>query len=263
MLFKLLAVGDIVGAPGRATVRDALPRLVQAHEIDFVVANAENITSGSGITVKSMDKLLHYGVDVITSGDHIWKRMEITAGLKPGGRLLRPANYPPGCPGRGWTVVKSSTGVPVAVINVQGRLFMEPIDCPYRAVDEAIEEVRKETSLVFVDFHAEASSEKVAMGWHLDGRVTAVWGTHTHIQTADEQVLPNGTAYISDLGMTGAHRSVLGRKIEPVLYRFTRQLPARFDIAEEDLRLCGVVISVNTETGKAIHIERVQAHCST
>ncbi|MBI2193854.1 MAG: YmdB family metallophosphoesterase [Planctomycetes bacterium] len=258
MAFRILALGDIVGSPGRTLLRDILPGYVRDHDVDFVVANGENVAAGSGINLQQMEKLLTYSIDVLTSGDHIWRRMEIAEALKPGGRLLRPENYPADCPGRGLTVVSSRSGVPVAVINVQGRIFMDPIDCPFHAVDRAIEEAKRSAVLILVDFHAEATSEKVAMAWHLDGRVSAVWGTHTHVQTADERILPGGTACITDLGMTGSHRSVLGRKIEPVLQKMVRQLPAPFDVAEEDVRASGVLITVDPATGRAAAIERVQ-----
>lgn len=257
MSFRILAIGDIVGTPGRTAVRELLPDLVSAHQIDFVVANAENMVSGSGITTKTHDKLINYGVDAITSGDHIWKRMEVTDRLIPGGRLLRPENYPPDCPGRGVSIIESKSGAKVAIINVLGRLFMQPIDCPYQAVDRALEEIGVKTRIILVDFHAEATSEKISMGWYLEGRISALWGTHTHVQTSDNKILPEGTAYITDLGMTGAHHSVLGRKIEPVLRKMIKQLPAPFDVAEEDLRLSGVVITVDAETGRATEIERI------
>jgi len=258
MSIRILAIGDMVGTPGRRIVRDRLPDLVRDRDLDLVVANAENVVSGSGITVKVRDKLLNSGIDVITTGDHIWKRMEIASGLEPNGRLIRPENYPRTCPGRGLTVVESRGGVKVAVLNALGRLYMDPIDCPFRAVDAAIEEARKSASVILLDFHAEATSEKVGMGWYLDGRVTAVWGTHTHVQTSDERILPNGTAYITDLGMTGSHYSILGRRIQPVLQKMVRHQPARFDVADEDLRISGIIVTADPETGRATEIERVQ-----
>jgi metallophosphoesterase (TIGR00282 family) len=262
MSIRILAIGDIVGTPGRTVVQDRLPEITRQQGIDFVVANGENAVSGSGITVKIRDKLLGSGIDVITTGDHIWRRMEVVPGLETGGRLLRPENYPRNCPGRGLTIVEARNGVKVAVINALGRLFMDPIDCPFQAVDQAVEEARRTTQVILVDFHAEATSEKVAMGWYLDGRVTAVWGTHTHVQTADERVLPKGTAYVTDLGMTGSHHSVLGRRIEPVLQKLVRQLPARFEVADQDLRISGIIVTANEQTGKATDIRRIQV-CQT
>ena len=258
MEIRILAIGDIVGTPGRKVLREALPGYIRDQAIDLVVANGENLVSGSGLTIKTKDKLLSHGVDVVTSGDHIWRRMEISNGLTRGGRLLRPDNYPDECPGRGLTIVEARNGVKVAVINLLGRLFMSPIDCPYRAADRAVEEARQTTPVVVVDFHAEATSEKISMGWYLDGRTSAVWGTHTHVQTTDEKLLPNGTAYLTDLGMTGSHHSVLGRKVEPVLQKMVTHIPARFDVADEDLRMSGAIVTIDAETGRAKAIERVQ-----
>lgn len=258
MAIRILAIGDIVGTPGRKILREKLGAFREANNIDFVVANCENVVSGSGVTVKIMEKLLACDIDVLTSGDHIWRRMEIAAGLVPNGRLIRPINYPDNCPGRGITIIESKKGVKVAVLNALGRLFMSPIDCPYKALEKAVTQARRETPIVLIDFHAEATSEKIALGWFLDGQVSCIWGTHTHVQTADERVLPKGTAYISDLGMTGSFHSVLGREVAPVLQKMIQQIPARFDVAEGDIRMNGIIVTVEESTGKALSIERVQ-----
>jgi len=258
MAIRILAIGDIVGTPGRKILREQLAEFRVANDIDFVVANCENVVSGSGVTVKIMEKLLVCEIDVLTSGDHIWRRMEIANALIPNGRLIRPVNYPDNCPGRGITIIESKKGVKVAVLNALGRLFMNPIDCPYNALEKAVAEARRETPVVLIDFHAEATSEKIALGWYLDGKVSCIWGTHTHVQTADERVLPKGTAYITDLGMTGSHRSVLGREVAPVLQKMIEQLPARFDVADGDIRMSGIIVTVEESTGKALGIERVQ-----
>jgi hypothetical protein len=257
MPFRILAIGDVVGAPGRAAVRHFVPRLRQEQQVDFVVVNGENVAGGAGITPEIAKGLFADGVDVITTGDHIWRRAEIVPYLCTETRLLRPANYAPGAAGSGCVIVQAASGVPVAVVNLQGRIFMDPIDSPFQAVERALAEIGDKARVILVDFHAEATSEKVAMGWFLDGRVTAVVGTHTHVQTADERVLPSGTACITDLGMTGPHRSVLGREVEPVVKHLLYQMRERFDVAKDDVWLSGVVIAADPESGKANAIERV------
>jgi len=257
MSFCILAIGDVVGSPGRDAVRRLVPALRKERGIDFVVVNGENAAGGAGITPGIARSLLAAGADVITTGDHVWKHREIVQYINEERRLLRPANYAPGAAGAGVVVVETAAGVPVAVINLIGRIFMGPADSPFVAVEHALATVRSDTRLAIVDFHAEATSEKIAMGWMLDGRATAVVGTHTHVQTADECIHPNGTAYITDIGMTGPHRSVIGRRIEPVVQHLVHQMRERFDVAREDVRLCGVLITADPQSGKATAIERI------
>ncbi|HEV3142208.1 MAG TPA: TIGR00282 family metallophosphoesterase [Vicinamibacterales bacterium] len=254
---RLLFIGDIVGRPGRDLVRQGLPAIVEHHEIDLVIANAENAAAGFGITREIGDQLLEWGVDVMTSGNHIWDKREALdyIGVEP--RLLRPANYPAGVPGRGGYLARTAGGQSVGVINVMGRVFMLNIDDPFAIVLKEIEALRARTRIIFVDFHAEATSEKLAMGWHLDGKVTAVVGTHTHVQTADERVLPKGTAYLTDVGMTGPHDSIIGVEIEPALGRFLNALPSKFETATANPRLNAVVIDADEQTGRANAITRL------
>jgi metallophosphoesterase (TIGR00282 family) len=254
---RLLFIGDIVGRPGRELVRRGLPPLVAHHNIDLVIANVENAAAGFGITPDVADDLFSHGVQVMTGGNHSWDKKEILPYIPEHPRLLRPANLPAGAPGRGAVVVRTSRGTPVAVVNVMGRVFMTAIDDPFRVVLAEVASVAPEAKVVFVDFHAEATSEKVAMGWYLDGRVTAVVGTHTHVQTADERVLPQGTAFITDVGMTGPHDSVIGVERSAVIQRFLTGLPQRFETATENPRLHGVVVTADETTGRATGIERV------
>jgi metallophosphoesterase (TIGR00282 family) len=254
---RLLFIGDIVGRPGRDLVRRGVGALVAHHEIDLVIANVENAAAGFGVTPDIAEDLMAHGVQVMTGGNHSWDKKEILGYIGDQPRLLRPANLPPGAPGHGRYVARTASGVPVAVVNAMGRVFMNPIDDPFRGVLQEIEAVREEARIIFVDFHAEATSEKVAMGWHLDGRVTAVVGTHTHVQTADERILPQGTAYITDVGMTGPHDSVIGVVRSAVLRRFETALPQRFETATENPRLNGVIVTADEATGRAHAIERV------
>lgn len=258
MQLNILAIGDIVGKPGRSILEKKLGEFIKQENIEFCVANAENSASGSGITVNIANKLFSYDIDAITMGDHVWKRKEIYDTLQSEQRLLRPANYSPKAHGRGHVVLKTRGGHLVGIINLLGRVFMKPIDCPFRAADLAIEELSKLTNIIIVDMHAEATSEKIAMGWYLDGRVSAVVGTHTHVQTADERVLHKGTGYISDLGMTGPHESILGRKIDRVLESIVTQVPTRYDIAEKDVHIEGVIITIDSVSGKAENIKRIK-----
>ena len=255
---KILFIGDIVGKPGREAVKTLLPKIKKARKIDFICANGENAAGGSGLTPELADELFGYGVNVLTSGDHIWKRKEIIETLDQDNRILRPLNYPDGAPGFGSTVIEAAGGVKIGVICLVGRTFMEPVDCPFKKAKDEIEKLKKETGIILVDIHAEATSEKIALGWYLDGLVSAVVGTHTHVQTADERILPKGTAYITDLGMTGPHDSVIGRKIEQILTRFITQRPTRFEMAEENVQLQGAAIDIDEKTGKARSVERVQ-----
>jgi 2',3'-cyclic-nucleotide 2'-phosphodiesterase len=257
MDFKALVIGDIVGKPGRRALAVALPKLLAERSIDVVIANAENAAGGSGINGPIVEELRTLGVDVITMGDHIYRKKEVVPVLVESDRILRPANLAPEAVGRGYTIVESQSGFKFAVISLLGRTFMKPADCPFHAVDRIMAEIGDQTHLVFLDMHAEATSDKVAMGWHLDGRATGVFGTHTHIQTADERVLPKGTAYITDLGMTGPYDSVLGRRKEKVLSALITSMPTFFDVATGDLRVCGALITADTQTGRATAIERV------
>lgn len=255
---NVLFIGDIVGSPGRAAIKELLPGLVKEYKLDFVIANAENAAGGSGITQAVADEIFDCGIDVLTSGDHIWKKSEIFTFIDQEERILRPANFPAGAPGRGYHVYKNKSGRKIAVINVNGRVFLEPLDCPFKATRLAQEEVAKETNIIIVDIHAEATSEKIALGWYLDGKVSAIVGTHTHVQTADEKILPQGTAYITDVGMTGPMDSVIGRRIEDVLQRFLTGVPCRFEVAKENIQLQGVVVEIDEQTGRAEGIERIQ-----
>ncbi len=255
---KILFIGDIVGRPGREAIKKLLPKIVKKKGIEFVIANGENAAGGSGITPSISDELLSYGIDVITSGDHIWKKREIVDYIQNSKNLLRPLNYPKEVPGLGSTIIESESGVKIAVINLMGRVFMSPLECPFRTSQEEIEKLKKRTSVIIADIHAEATSEKIALGWYLDGKVTALIGTHTHVQTADEKILPKGTAYITDCGMTGPFDGVIGRKKEQILTRFITEMPARFEMAEGDVRLNGVVIDVDEKTGEANSIERIE-----
>lgn len=253
----ILFIGDVVGKTGRELVRRAVPALVAHHRVDLVIANVENAAAGFGVTPDLADDFVSYGVQVMTGGNHTWDKKEILPYFADQPRLLRPANMPASAPGRGRYVAQATNGVPVAVINAMGRVFMTAIDDPFRVVIDEIAAARNEARLIVVDFHAEATSEKVAMGWHLDGRVAAVIGTHTHVQTADERVLPNGTAYITDAGMTGPHDSVIGMERSAILQRFLTALPQRFETATENPRLNGVLIEADELTGRALSITRL------
>lgn len=258
---KILIVGDVVGAPGRDAVKALVPILRARHKIDFAIVNGENIAGGAGVTPKTAQELLGApGIDMLTSGQHIWRHREIGPYLGQEPRLLRPANYPPRCPGFGAYVYSTKSGAKIGVVNLLGRVFMgiEALDDPFRIGMAKIEEMRRQTPVIVVDMHAEATSEKVVMGWYLDGQVSAVVGSHTHIQTADERILPKGTAYLTDLGMTGPYDSVIGREVEPVMERFLSGMPARFDVARGNVKLCGAIVEVDGQTGKALKIERIQ-----
>jgi len=257
MELRILLVGDIVGSPGRRAVEVLLPKLVVRHKLDFVVANAENAAGGSGLTPEIADELFAYGVDCITTGDHVWRQKEIVPRLETDNRILRPANYPQSASGKGFALIDSKAGAKVAVINLLGRIFMNPVNCPFETADRLVGEMSLDTPVILVDMHAEATSEKVAMGWYLDGRASAVIGTHTHVQTADECVLPRATAYITDVGMTGPYDGVIGRVKEKVIAALTTSMPRHFDVAQGDVRLAGAVIAVDAATGRAKSIERV------
>jgi 2',3'-cyclic-nucleotide 2'-phosphodiesterase len=256
-MLTILFLGDVVGEPGRSAVMAQLAHLKQLHAVDFIIVNGENAAGGRGITPKITIDLLRAGVSVITTGDHIWDQKEIIGFIDTEPRLLRPVNYPEGAPGCGSIVLETAKG-PVGVINVQGRTFMQPIlENPFRAVEMAVEQMRRQTSTIFVDAHAETTSEKIAIGRFLDGKVSAVIGTHTHVQTADEQIFPGGTAFLCDAGMCGPASSILGRAIDPIVNRFISNLPALFPVARGEVRVCGVVVSIDEATGRAVHIARV------
>ncbi len=261
---NILMIGDIVGKSGRETVEELLPYLKKKYKIDFVIANGENSAGRSGITPKIAQQFFLAGVDLITTGDHAWSKKEILKIIDEEERILRPANYPPGTPGKGAVVLETVEGNLVGVINLLGRVFLQSLDCPFRAAKREIKKLKKLTSLIIIDMHAEATSEKIALGWYLDGEISAVVGTHTHIQTADERILPQGTAYITDVGMCGAYDSVLGIEKELALKRFLTQMPVQFKTAEENTHLCGVVVEIDAHSGRAQNIVRINEaylHC--
>ncbi len=254
---RVLFVGDVFGKPGRKILQEKLHNLIQEMRIDFCVANVENAAGGFGITPQIASELLDSEIDLLTSGNHIWDKRAIIPYLAEQPRLLRPHNYPGGTPGTGVFLGHSRCGVTIGVISLQGRVFMPTLDCPFRVGEKAIEEIRRETPIILIDFHAEATSEKQAFAWYVDGRVSAVAGTHTHVQTADERILPLGTAYITDLGMTGPHDSVIGSIPDLAIERFLRQIPVRLEPASTNLRLCGASIDIDEQTGHATSIVRV------
>lgn len=254
---RILVVGDIHGKPGRRILRERLPRLRREHGAAFVIANGENAAAGAGITPEVADEIFAAGVDVITGGNHTWHNRAAYGLLEENARVLRPLNYPPGTPGHGSTVVAARDGPQVGVINLQGRVFMQEIDDPFRAARGEAERLRAATPIIIVDFHAEATSEKIALGWYLDGRISALVGTHTHVQTADARVLPQGTAFVTDVGMTGPRDGVIGMDREAVLERFLTQLPTRFEVAKGPAQLSAVAIDVDEATGRARSIDRV------
>lgn len=254
---KILMIGDVYGEPGRAALVKVLPKLREQHQASFTVVNVENAAGGFGVTQPLAEAVLDLGVDVMTTGNHVWDKKETVSYIVKENRLLRPANYPEGTPGAGFITVKAGPHR-VTVINLMGRVFMNPIDCPFRKAEAILDAVSAETPIRLVDFHCEATSESIAMGWWLDGKVSAVVGTHRHVQTADERVLPGGTAYITDLGMTGPTDGVIGVDRGQILQRFLYQMPIRFETAKGPAALHGVVITVDPETGRASAIERLR-----
>lgn len=256
---RILILGDVVGRPGRRALRDLVPALVKDEAIDLVIANAENAAGGMGVDIKSAEELFSAGAHVLTSGNHIWKKKEIYPYLDKQNRLLRPANYPEGAPGQGWVEWQGEDGKRALVVNVQGRVFMpNHVDDPFRCVDGILRAHGDHAPVVVVDMHAEATSEKNAMGWFLDGRASVVYGTHTHVQTADERILPRGTAYITDLGMCGPLDSVIGIEKDLVVEGFLTQLPRKFEVAQENVVVQGVVVDVDDASGRAREIRRVR-----
>jgi len=261
MPVKLLFIGDIIGKPGREALSRELHRIVDRHRVDLVIANGENAAGGFGLTEETAQDLFKCGVQMITSGNHIWDKKDALEYIKREERIVRPANYPEGTPGKGSTIVRTPGGVKIGILNLEGRVFMNNLDCPFRCADREIAKLKEETPIVFVDFHAEATSEKISLGWYLDGRVCAVIGTHTHVQTADERILTAGTAYMTDAGMTGAFDSVIGVKKEEAILKFVTQRPAKFEVAKKDIRINGAVIEVDEKTGLALGIERINVAC--
>ena len=247
-----------MGQPGRRAVHELVPRLRREHGLHFVIANGENSAGGSGITPRTADEIFSAGVDIITSGDHLWDQKEVVELLHHETRFLRPLNYPAGTPGQGSRVIANGSLPPVAVLNLQGRTFMPDLDNPFQAARVEVARLRQQTRIIFVDFHAEATSEKIALARMLDGQVSAVVGTHTHVQTGDEQIFPGGTAYLTDAGFTGPQESVLGREIAPVVQRFLSNMPQRFEVAKERVQLNGVEVEIDDASGKAVAIRRVR-----
>ena len=257
MVVKILFIGDVVGEPGRRAITELVPKLRRKHEIDLVIANGENSAGGSGITVSTAAEIYQGGVDIITTGDHLWDQKEVTSLLQSEPRFLRPLNYPPNTIGKGSTIFQAEGAAPVAVVNAQGRTFMPDLENPFSCLQAEVKRLRAITNILFLDFHAEATSEKIAVARFLDGQVSAVVGTHTHVQTADEQIFPGGTAFLCDAGFTGAHESVLGREIAPVIKRFMTNLPQRFNVATERIFLQGALIEIDSHTGRALGIQRI------
>ncbi|MEN2995107.1 MAG: TIGR00282 family metallophosphoesterase [Thermodesulfovibrio sp.] len=254
---NILFIGDIVGKPGRNIVKVLLPKLVEKYEVDLVIANGENAAGGFGITEKVAQELFSYGIDIITTGNHVWDKKEAISYIAKESRILRPINYPEGVPGAGSTIVKTKKNNLVAVLNVSGRVFMNLLDCPFKVTKREIERIKKETDIIFIDFHAEATSEKIAFALYFDGKVSAVVGTHTHVQTADERILPKGTAYITDVGMTGPENSVIGFRETEVIEKFLTQMPKKFDVPSTPSILSAVYVEIDSSMGLARKIERI------
>ncbi len=260
MAIRILALGDIVGRPGRQVVHDKLPGLVREHKVDLVIANAENIAGGSGITTNLFNKIRAYGIDVVTLGDHVFKKIDIVETMNRSERIVRCANLSKSAAGRGHTIVQTSSGVPVGVMALMGRVYMSnmPAGDPFEAADRAIADMKDRTKVIVCDIHAEATGEKIALGWYLDGRASLIFGTHTHVPTADAKVLPGGAAYISDLGMCGPYDGVLGRRKENVVKAMSTNMPLPYDVATGDVRLCGALAEIDESTGKAVLIQRIE-----
>ena len=255
---RILFIGDIVGKPGRQAIEGLLEKVIADNGIDFTIANGENAAGGMGITPPIAIDFLNQGVDVLTSGNHIWAKKEIIPFLDEEIRILRPANYPAQVPGRGAGIYRTEKGEKIGVLNLEGRVFMKNLDCPFRVGEKQVSLLEQQTNIIIVDFHAEATSEKMAMGWFLDGKVSAVLGTHTHIQTSDERILNEGTAYITDVGMTGPLNSVIGIRKQVALERLLTQIPWKFDVATEEIELQGVIVEIDRDTGKSKNIQRMR-----
>lgn len=264
MSLRLLCVGDVVGSPGRRVLAEALPILIERHSVDCTIVNAENAASGSGLTPALYKKVIDAGANLVTLGDHVYRRKEIIQTLETYDNIVKPANLPATAPGREYAVYETNSGHAVAVVSVLGRLFMKlPTNCPFATADRVIRSLPADIKIIVVDVHAEATSEKVALGWHLDGKVSCVFGTHTHVPTSDERVLSKGTAYITDLGMTGPYDSVLGRLKERVIGTMISGVPSPFDVARDDVRLHGILVELDPRTGRATSIERVRYDSQT
>lgn len=259
----MLFIADIVGQPGRRAVKELVPRVREQHQINIVVANGENAAGGSGITPKTAQEIFSAGVDIMTCGDHLWDQKEVTELLANEKRFVRPLNYPPGTPGQGSVIFQAENLPPVGIINLQGRTFMPPLDNPFPYALAEVERLRRTTKLILIDFHAEATSEKIALARMLDGKVSAVIGTHTHVQTADEQIFPGGTGFLCDAGFTGPHESVIGRQIEPIVRRFMTNQPQKFEVATRRVLLQGVVIEIDEQTGRGLTMTRVSEALTT
>lgn len=253
----ILFIADIVGKPGADIVKALLPGLKKNYQVDLCIANGENVDNGKGITESQARQLFTMGIDIITGGNHSWNNAQFRNYLDTSTQALRPHNYPREAPGRGVVLVKTTSGTTVGVLNLQGRTFMYPIECPFKTASQEVERLGKQTSIIIVDFHAEATAEKMALAWYLDGKVSAIIGTHTHVQTADERILPMGTAYITDVGMTGPHDSVIGMECRVAIKRFIRQIPEKYRIASSNTRLCGIVIVADNNTGRALKVTRL------
>jgi len=256
---NIICIGDIVGKPGRDALAHHIAALKQEYSAELIIVNAENSAGGAGLTPKLAEELFLLGCDVLTLGDHVWDQKELEPYLEQADRVIRPANFPSGAPGQGWCVVTTASGVKIGVVNLIGRVFMRfQVECPFRTLEGIVEEIKKETPIIVVDFHAEATSEKVALGHFINGKVSALVGTHTHIQTADETILSEGTAYLTDLGMSGPYDSVIGQDKDTIIQRFLTSRPLRFQVAHKDIKLCGAVIRVDEKSGKSLKIERFQ-----
>ncbi len=253
---NLLFIGDIVGKPGMTLVETWLPGIIQKYKADLVIVNGENVNEGKGILEKEGKRLFDLGVHVITGGNHIWDKHQSQQYFKEEPRVIRPLNYPRGTHGNGYYISETKKGK-VAVVNLQGRTFMATIDCPFRAAEWVISKVKSETKIIFIDMHAEATAEKIALAHFLDGKVSAIVGTHTHIQTSDERIFPNGTGYITDVGMTGPYESVIGMKVQAAINRFIFQTPQKYETAVDDVHLCGIYFKIDTQTGKTVELERI------
>ncbi len=256
---RIFFVGDIMGSPGRKAISGLLHKVVDKYRIDLVVANGENASGGIGITPEVAEQLFQMGIDVMTTGNHIWKHKEIQSYIETNDRLLRPANYPAGTPGRGLTIIETAAGESAAVLNLEGRIFMNPLECPFRTADRELASLPPEVKVILVDMHAEATSEKLALAWYLDGRASAVIGTHTHVQTADERLLPGGLGYLTDAGMTGPADGVIGMERQVIIDRFLSHLPQKFKVASHNIQLQGVVLDIEGN-GKCRELERIQMH---
>ncbi|MTI82816.1 MAG: TIGR00282 family metallophosphoesterase [Firmicutes bacterium] len=255
---RVLMIGDVVGSPGRKALKDNVSGLKREFGLDLVMANGENAAGGMGITRNVAEEIFSYGIDFITMGNHVWNKKETAHYIEREERIIRPANYPAGVPGRGYKVVPVKKGINVAIANLSGRVFMDSLDCPFQVADQLLQEISSQARIIIFDFHAEATSEKIALGWYLNGRVSAVCGTHTHVQTADEYIMSGGTAYITDIGMTGAKESIIGFKVDPILERFTTQMPRKFEVAGGLYQLNAVIIDFDDDTGEAVDIQRIQ-----